>query len=162
MKNKILTSLLVCFVFIGCGDKEGSFFGVEIDKAGMKLVDTYLSDPELQVFYPKLKVSRANIIEDYEREYTKKYIDDVKIKLTYNKKTYDKDFDNKVEISIDSNKAHRVQLKSKYYDGIVNITEKGYVKTLNVTGINEKDLNITIEKILPETTEYITKNYKNL
>lgn len=172
MRNMIITFLIIGFSFVGCSDKDSSDSNskskpiavekVQLDKEGMKLVDTYLADLDLQAFHSKLKTSRFNIIESYEKEYTKEYSKDVKLNLTYDKKTYDKDFENEVQIAIKSDAEHRVQLKSAFFNGIVKVSKEGFSKTFLVKDVAEKDLKVTITKVLPSSTKYKTQNYKNL
>ncbi|MCK9337011.1 MAG: hypothetical protein M0P43_04165 [Arcobacteraceae bacterium] len=150
MKIFMIVGLLLFLT--GCEKK------VDIDNEALKLIDTYLNDEKVKAFHQKLKVSRENVIEDFEQRYKETFFEDINISLEYDKKTYDPDFENNIEVKISTKQPVRVIFKTPFADDLVSV-DKQTSKFYKVIGISQENLNVELVKILPPTDEYKTKNY---
>lgn len=155
MKNNMIKIFMIAIVFLfltGCEKK------VDIDSEALKLIDTYLNDEKVKAFHPRLKISRENVLQDYEKRYKETFFEDVKLSLEYDKKTYDQDFENSVNVVITTKQPLRVMFKTPFANDLVSV-EKKTSKLYKVKGISQQNLKIELIKVLPPTDDYKTKNY---
>lgn len=155
IKTNILGVGLFALVLSGCSEK------AQIDQKEIAVIDAYLNDVNVVAFHEQLKSSRENIIKTYEKEFKKAHVRDVSLNLIYNKKTYDPDFENEVEIKLSSDIPLRVKIKGLFVEETVYVKDK-FSKKYLVKGIGENKLKVELVKVLPPNSDYKIKNYAKL
>jgi hypothetical protein len=155
MKSSFVKICVAAFLLLflsGCEKK------VAIDEEALTLIDTYLKDDKVKAFHPRLQMSRANVLEDFEKRYKETFLEDVKVSLEYDEKTYDSDFENSVKVVATAKQPLRILFKTPFIKDSITV-EKQASKTYKVKGVSQSNLSVEILKILPPTDEYKTKIY---
>jgi|GEM_PF-6734761 len=155
MKNSMVKVCFAVFLLLflsGCEKK------VAIDEEALALIDTYLKDDKVKAFHPRLQMSRANVIEDFENRYKATFLEDVKLSLEYDEKKYDSDFENSVKVVATTKQPVRVVFKTPFTEDSITV-ERQASKIYKVKGVSQSNLAVEIIKILPPTDTYKTKTY---
>ncbi|RXJ60118.1 hypothetical protein [Candidatus Marinarcus aquaticus] len=131
---------------------------LDVKNEELSLLDKFLEDEKLVNWKPKILSVKQDIVKVINKRFNEANIKNAEVELTFDEKTYDKDFNSVVTLKASSNEPMCIYVDTPFGDKVLNTYEgketgalfwKGYEISKNYTiqGHAKERLKVSVEKV---------------